>query len=141
MLFLGRDGRFYLESGSVWPLGVCENVEVGNRNRVEKGDAVFKILRTFAVESRNNIGRNAGMRHRLLYGENETGVFCSSITAAHKTESVVIGRLKGDMEMRHEGARPGHKFNHLWGKQIGFYAANTVTRDRSFVVKNLQEVE
>lgn len=141
--FANFDGNFlvHAQCGGVGPVGIGEDVEVGDGEAVDKGFALLKSQFVFAVETGNHIGGDACMGHDFLDVFYTAGKKVGVVAAVHHFQYFVGTGLEGDMEMGEEGTRGSDKVDYFFGNEVGFDAGNAETENAFYFIELAQEVD
>ena len=141
--FADFDGDFlvHAQSGGIGPVGIGEDVEVGDGEAVDKGFALLESHFVLAVETGNHIGGDAGMGHHFLDVFDTAGKKAGVVAAVHHFQHFVGTGLEGDMEMGKEGARGGDKVDYFFGNEVGLDAGNAEAENAFYFIELTQKVD
>lgn len=139
-LFLG-DSEWNFERLGALAFGIGEHVELGDGERGDEVAAVLEAGTGFTSHACNNIHSDKGVRKDgfdgLHFGSKEVTI----VPAAHEAKHFIISGLEGDVEMRHEMAGGGDKFNNFLCQQVGLNGGNAVAGNVVSGIQLVKEVQ
>ena len=121
--------------------GIRENVEVGERERIDEAQSGFVIGLGFAGEASDNVGSDSGVGKEFANEDYTTRVMFGAIPTVHGGENVVRTGLQGHMEVLGDAIGAGKERDEILGDVERLDGTDAKTRERRFVQDTTQEIE
>jgi hypothetical protein len=119
MLLLLTHHMWYLKRLCARTLGVWENMQARNGQRLHERIRVLEFLRRLATCTHDKVHPDKRMRHHFAYALDFVAEQRRIVMAPHKPQHLVRPALQRNMEMRHETFRMSHEIDNLVSEQIG----------------------
>jgi len=136
-------GDLRIERGGfgAWTRRVREDVEIGERKRIDEAESGFVIGFGFAGEASDDVGTDGGGRKKFANEFYAAGVVLRAIPTVHGGEDIVRAGLKGHVEMVGDAAGACEERDEILGDVERLNGTDAKTRKRGFIEDSSQEIE
>src|SRR5258708_7272586 len=91
------------------PLGVSEDVQIGEWQALDEGAGVFEFGVSFAGETRHDIGSDRAIGHQRASLGDAIGIVAGAVLAMHAAQDRIRSRLQRSVYMFRDSIRGRHQ--------------------------------
>lgn len=121
--------------------GIRENVEIGERKRIDEAKSCFVIRFGFAGESGDNVSTDGSVRKELPDELHAASVVLRAIPTVHSSKNIVRAGLQRHVKVPGDAFCAGKKGDEVHGDIERLDGADAQAREWCFVKNAAQEIE